>query len=151
MIVHSIMIEYSGNRDYNDTLLSQCISNYLITITSTQGTSIFDLEIVITFVVSISYDSNRWSISYPEGFEGLYTLITIKKLIDGESLEFLNDNEFNLQKIGDFVDTLASHSEEKSLTDEEINKLVETSITEKYEQIEAFQKLQEKKKYKQLS
>ena len=145
MIVHSIMIEYSGNRDYNDTLLSQCISNYLITITSTQGTSIFDLEIVITFVVSISYDSNRWSISYPEGFEGLYTLITIKKLIDGESLEFLNDNEFNLQKIGDFVDTLASHSEEKSLTDEEINKLVETSITEKYEQIEAFQKLQEKK------
>jgi hypothetical protein len=145
MIVHSIMIEYSRNRKYNDTLLSQCISNDLITITSTQGTSIFDLEIVITFVVSISYDINRWSISYPEGFEGLYTLITIKKLIDGESLEFLNDNEFNLQKIGDFVDTLAFEAEDQNLSDEQIDQLVETSITEKYEQIEAFQKLQEQK------
>ena len=149
MIVHSIMIEYSRNRDYNNTLLSQCISNYLITITSTQGTSIFDLEIVITFVVSISY-TNR-SISYPEGFEGLYTLITIKKLIDGDLLESLNNDGFSLKQIGDFVDRLAFEAENQlafeaenqNLSDEQqIDELVETSITKKYEEIEAFKKLQ---------
>jgi hypothetical protein len=151
MITHSIMIEYSRIRRYDNKLLSQCVSNELITITSTQGTSIFNLEIVIAFVVSMFYDSKRWSISYPKGFEGLYTLITIKKFIDGESLEFLNNAGFSLQKIGDFVDTLASESENQNLSDEDIDKLVETSITEKYEQIEAFLKLQEKKSTSSLA
>ena len=151
MIVHSVMIEYSRNRKYNNKLLSQCISNYLITITSTQGTSIFDLEIVITFVVSISY-TNR-SISYPEGFEGLYTLITIKKLIDGDLLESLNNDGFSLKEIGDFVDRLAFEAENQlafeaenqNLSDEQkIDELVKTSITKKYEEIEAFKKLKGK-------
>jgi hypothetical protein len=128
MIVHSVMIEYSRNRDYNDTELSQCITNQLITITSPQGTSIFDLEIVITFVVSMSYSDERWSISYPKGFEGLYTLITIKKFIDGESLEFLNDNRLSLQEIGDLVDRLAFEAENQNLSDADIDTEVEIII-----------------------
>jgi len=147
MIVHSVMIEYSRNRDYNDTELSQCITNQLITITSPQGTSIFDLEIVITFVVSMSYSDERWSISYPKGFEGLYTLITIKKFIDGESLEFLNDNRLSLQEIGDLVDRLAFEAENQNLSDDVIKK----SIKKKYEEIEAFQKLQGEKSTSSLA
>ena len=135
MITHSIMIEYSRNREYNDKLLSQCVSNELITIASTQGVSIFDLEIAITFVVSIIFDSNTLSILYPKGFEGLYTLISIKKNIDGD---LLNDTGFSLKQIGDFVDNVSFEAEEKSLSHEEITQLVETSITEKYEQIQAF-------------
>ena len=147
MIVHSVMIEYSRNRDYTDTELSRCITNQLITITSPQGTSIFDLEIVITFVVSMSYSDERWSISYPKGFEGLYTLITIKKFIDGESLEFLNDNRLSLQEIGDLVDSLAFEAENQNLSDD----VIEKSITKKYEEIEAFQKLQGEKSTSSLA
>jgi len=62
-------------------------------------------------------------------------------------LEFLNDNRLSLQEIGDLVDSLAFEAENQNLSDDVIKK----SIKKKYEEIEAFQKLQGEKKYKQLS
>ena len=133
------MIEYSRNREYDNKLLSQCVSNELITIASTQGVSIFDLQIIEAFVYGIDFSRETWSILYPKGYEGLYTLISIKKIIDGDLLESLNDTGLSLKQIGDFVDSVAFEAEEKSLSNEEITARVDTFI----EEIKKFQQEQE--------
>jgi len=138
MIINSAMIVYSGK---DNKLLAQCINNELITLTSTQGVSIFDLQIIESFIDGIDFNRETWSISYPRGYEGLYTLISIKKNIDGDLLESLNNDGFSLKQIGDFVDSVAFEAEEKSLSNKEITEIVETSILEK---IQDFQKEQQR-------
>ena len=141
MIINSAMIVYSGK---DNKLLAQCINNELITLTSTQGVSIFDLQIIESFIDGIDFNRETWSISYPRGYEGLYTLISIKKNIDGDLLESLNNDGFSLKQIGDFVDSVAFEAEEKSLSNKEITEIVETSILEK---IQDFQKEQQRIKH----
>ena len=127
----------------DNKLVAQCITNELITLTSIHGVSIFDLQIIESFIDGIVINNDTGSISYPKGYEGLYTLITIKKIIDGDLIESLNDTGFSLKQIGDFVDNVSFESEEKSLSNEEITQLVETSITEKYELIQAYKQEQQ--------
>jgi hypothetical protein len=134
----------------SNEMIAKCITKELTSITSMHGVSIFDIQIIEAFVDGIDIDPEYGSIIYLKDYNGINTLINIKKYIGGEVLDFLTDNGFSLKQIGDFVDDIIYEIESDNLDNEEAIDLV----TEYMKQLEPlkqkFQQQQQQQQQQQL-
>jgi hypothetical protein len=132
----------------SNEMIAKCITKELTSITSMHGVSIFDIQIIEAFVGGIDIDPEYGSIIYLKDYNGVNTLINIKKYIGGEVLDFLTDNEFSLKQIGDFVDDIIDEIESDNLDNEEAINLVTESVEEQLEPLK--QKFQQQQQQEQL-
>ena len=128
----------------SNELIAKCITKELISITSMRGVSIFDIQIIEAFVDGIDIDPKYESISYPKDYNGINTLINIKKYIGDEVLDFLTDNGLSLKQIGDFVHDIIDEIESDNLDNEDkIDLFVTESVMKQLEPLK--KKLEQQK------